>query len=127
MTCYIAQFLKKKKKKSKKLKCTVYHVSQTFQVVEAHWDISTYLCLHSAYSEMAKFLLEAAGACEMAVKEGDFEGEESLLVNHVQSPDQNLYLFHHCASPVLAKSDFSGKTSCLDVRITRDWKHYASL
>lgn len=39
--------------------------------------------LHLPCSEMAKFLLEAAGSCEAAVNEGDFESEERLLVNLV--------------------------------------------
>jgi len=76
----------------------VYHASQIFQAVRSHWDISTDLRLHLPCSEIARFLLEAAGACEVAVNEGDFEGEERLLVNLVQSPDQKLYLFpvvHH--------------------------------
>lgn len=42
----------------------------------------------------------------MAVNKGDVEGEERLLVNLLQSPNQKLYLFPHCVSQVLAKSDF---------------------
>lgn len=47
---------------------------------------------------MVRFLLKAPGGHKVVVNEGDFEGEEGLLVNLTQSPDQKLYQFptvHH--------------------------------
>lgn len=83
--------LKKTSKTNQPSKSIVQHASQTFQAVDSHWEISTYVHLYLPCSEMAKVLPEAVGSCEAAVSEGSFKGEERLLlVNLVQSLDQKL-------------------------------------